>query len=481
MKAGTRTACVLGVVVVGALRGWAGTVEVNSVVQLKGAIERAQAGDRIVVADGKYESPAVIPIARAGTGQEPIVIEAKTVGGVEIAGEAGFRVDESAAYVVVKGFVFTHKAGAVHLAAGAHHCRFTRNVFALKVQGKSTFMTVDGDDNEIDHNTFRDKDTEGQMLFIQGPGTTMCKRNWVHHNLFLDFRNSHKNNASGLHIGSSHRSMDSGFSVVEYNLFVRNVGENEGAICNKSCDNVYRYNTIVDSTELSLRHGHRCLVYGNFILNSEGLRFFGWDHEIFSNYFAGNKTAIQIGNGDGLIPPGPLTVHQKPERVKVVYNTLVDNKANVQMGGRAKGALGADDVVFADNVVKGGNKAVSIAGPMTGAKYEGNIVWQTEGGAGDIPAGGFTEVDPGLVQDGHGIWRLKEGSAAVGRGVGAYPFVTVDVDGQPRSGKMDVGADQLSDESGVNRPLTEGDVGPKALEEEGRALIAGPKAEFIKK
>src|SRR5437764_1009540 len=83
-----------------------------------------------------------------------------------------------------------------------------------------------GDDNEIDHNTFRDKDTEGQMLFIQGPGTTMCKRNWVHHNLFLDFRNSHKNNASGLHIGSSHRSMDSGFSVVEYNLFVRNVGEN---------------------------------------------------------------------------------------------------------------------------------------------------------------------------------------------------------------------------------------------------------------
>ena len=42
--------------------------------------------------------------------------------------------------------------------------------------------------------------------------------------------------------------------AVEYNLFIKCRGENEGMVCNKSCDNVYRYNTITDGTrELSLR------------------------------------------------------------------------------------------------------------------------------------------------------------------------------------------------------------------------------------
>jgi poly(beta-D-mannuronate) lyase len=253
----------------------AATVDVSSLDDLRAAINGARPGDRIVVADGKYTSTGAITIAKAGTDRQPIVIEAKTVGGVEIDGEAGFTLEAPAAYVVVKGFLFTHKAGAMTIPAGVHHCRVTRNVFALRVTGRSTFLSVDGDDNEIDHNTFRDKDTEGQMCLVQGPGTTMAKRTWVHHNYFLNFKRTGRNNATGLHIGSSHRSMDSGYAVVEHNLFVRNVGENEGAICNKSSDNVYRFNTIVDSTELSLRHGHRCQVYANFMFNSDGVRFFG--------------------------------------------------------------------------------------------------------------------------------------------------------------------------------------------------------------
>jgi poly(beta-D-mannuronate) lyase len=453
------------------------TVDVSSLAELKTAIDKAEPGDRVVVADGKYTSSGPIPIARAGTYEKPIVIEAKTVGGVEIDGAAGFRLEKPAAYVVVKGFVFTHKAGSMEIAAGAHHCRVTRNVFALKVDGRATYLTVDGDDNEIDHNTFRDKQTEGQMLFVQGPGTKMAKRTWVHHNYFLDFRKGAPNNASGLHIGSSHRSMDSGFSVAEHNLFVRNVGENEGAICNKSSDNIYRYNTIIDSTELSLRHGHRCQVYANFMLNSSGLRFFAHEHQIYSNYFERCRPAIAIGNGDATIPPGPLTSHQRPDRVKIVYNTLVNNRGNVQMGGRNKG-LGADDLVFADNIIQGGNKAVSIAGPLKDPKWQGNIIWNTEGGAGDIPSAGFTTVDPKLVKDEGGVYRLSSRSPAIGKGVGAYPFVTIDVDGQPRpKEKLDVGADQFSSEPPINRPLTPADVGPNAPEKPDRPLIAAPSAQ----
>src|SRR3954468_9815679 len=87
----------------------AATTEVKSLDDLKSALDKANPGDHIVVADGKYDSKSPITLARAGTQEQPIVIEAKTVGGVEIAGDAGFKLAAPAAYVVVKGFVFTHK------------------------------------------------------------------------------------------------------------------------------------------------------------------------------------------------------------------------------------------------------------------------------------------------------------------------------------------------------------------------------------
>jgi poly(beta-D-mannuronate) lyase len=454
-------------------------VDANSVEQLQAAIDKALPGDHIILADGKYSATAPIKIAKAGTAELPIVFEAKSVGGAEISGEAGFRLEAPAAYVVVKGFVFTHEAGSMRIEAGVHHCRVTRNDFALKVPTKGTYLDVLGDDNEIDHNTFRDKDTEGEMLFIQGPSADKCARHtWIHHNCFVDFKNSHKNNASAVQIGLSSRSMDSAFSVVEFNLFLRNVGENEGAVCNKSCDNIYRYNTIIDSTELSLRHGHRVQAYGNFIFNSDGIRFFAHDHEIYSNYFENCHPAITIGNGDGLIPPAALTAHQRPEGVRVVYNTLVDNRANIQMTARKNG-LGAVDVTIADNLIVGGPKAVTIAGPFENPKWEGNVLWRTA--AGDLPKEAFTMVDPGLTKDGLGVRRLTSSSPLIGKGVGSYGFVQVDVDGQPRGQRIDVGADQVSEALPMNRPLTAADVGPKAAEEERRAMLLAPKAEWIKK
>ena len=455
----------------------AGTIDASSVDDFKRAIDGAKPGDHIVLADGRYNVTDTITIGKSGTAEQPIVIEPKSIGGAEITGDAGFRIEKPAAYVVVRGFVFTHKAGSMHVGAGVHHCRITRNVFALKVEDRATYLSIAGDDNEIDHNTFRDKDTEGQMLIVDGPnGSTVAQRTWIHHNAFLDFKQTHKNNASGLHIGSSGRSMSSSFSVVEHNLFVRNVGENEGAICNKSSDNIYRFNTIIDSTELSLRHGHRCQVYGNFILNSQGLRFFANDHQIYSNYFSGNKPALAIGNGDATIPPGALTSHQRPDRVQVVFNTFVNNTANVQMGGRNNG-LGANDLVFANNIIVGGNQAVSIKGPLGGnPKWEGNIVWNTEGGPGDIPASGLTSVDPKLAKDDAGIYRLSQDSSAAGKNVGSYPFVTIDLSGRTRSGAPVVGAEEPSStDAKPSLPLAVSDVGPGAPEEKDRPLISAPE------
>jgi poly(beta-D-mannuronate) lyase len=463
-----------------ALSGTAGMlaaaeIKVNSLPALEQAIAKAVPGDHIVLAGGHYDSSGPIAVAAAGTKEHPIVITAETVGGVEIKGEAGFRLVRPAAYVAIRGFIFKHKAGEMDLPAGVHHCRITRNVFELAVAGRARYLSVAGDDNEIDHNTFRHKSTEGQMLQVQGPrNSEMAQRTWIHHNYFHDFANSRRNNSSALHIGHSARSMTSAYSVVEHNLFVRTQGENEGAICNKASDNVYRFNTFgQESTELSLRHGKRCLVYGNYFLGGNGLRFFSHDHRIYSNYFENCRPAIAIGNGGATIPPGPLTSHERPERVHVVYNTLVNNRQNVRMSARRNG-LGATDLVFANNIIVGGNEAVSIDGPLTNPTWQGNILWANEGGPGDIPADGFTSVDPKLAKDANGRHRLEPASPAIDKGAGSYSYAAQDIDRQPRGNAKDVGADEHSKQPAINHVLTPADVGPNAPEEQ-RPWISEPK------
>jgi hypothetical protein len=450
---------------------------VTSLPALQEAIGRAVPGDRIVLADGVYESGAPLVVGCSGTGAAPVVIEAASVGGAEISGAAGFEFAEPAAFVVLRGFRFTHQAGTVRVPAGVHHCRLTRNVFQLDIPegGRAPYLVVAGDDIEVDHNTFRHKATEGQMLYVQGPGSDgMAQRTWVHHNFFYDFKPT-ANNCSAVHIGHSARSLTPAHSLVEHNLFVNCRGENEGAICNKSCDNTYRYNTIGEgSTELSLRHGNRCLVYANYFLGCSGLRFFGDDHRVFSNYFERCRPAIAIGNGGGDVPPAALTSHDRPQRVHVTFNTLADNRENVRMSRRNRG-LGADDLVFAHNLIVGGESAVTTDGPLARPAWEQNVIWDNDGGPGDLPLGGYTELDPGLMRSTDG--PLRPAASALAQASRdhdpRFAYVTVDIDGQPRGAVAVPGADQPSTAPSLNPILTPDDVGPGAREPE-RPLIMAP-------
>lgn len=440
------------------------TVLVGSLAELQQAVDAARPGDEIVLAKGTYTSDGPVTINCAGRQGKPVVVRAQEVGDVEIKGKAGFTFGESAQWAVVEGFKFAHSSVTMLLPAGTKHLRVTRNEFALQndvsKQVNVPTIEVSGDDCEIDHNFFHDKATQGCWVTVQGPGKEeMAQRTWIHHNEFKNFVPT-ANNCSAIQVGLSWRSMHSGFALVEHNLFIKCRGENEGLVCNKSCDNTYRYNTAMEGTrELSLRHGNRCQVYGNYFLNTDGLRFFGHDHRIYSNYFEGCRPAIHVGNGDATIPPGRLQMHDEPVGVVVAFNTLMNNQEDIIMSPRGK-PYGAANVTIADNVIVGGPQAADIQGPMKGAAWEGNVVWKTE--VGSIPAGGFVKMDPGLEKGADGIWRPGAGSAVVGKAVGNFPFVTVDVDGRGRGAVKDVGASQVGGSGEVNRVLTERDVGPGA-------------------
>lgn len=441
----------------------AATINVNSIAALQSAIHDASPGDILILADGVYTTNDPITVIKQGSASQPITITSQTIGGVEIRGSSGFQINSPATYIIIKGLKFTHSTGTAWIATGATHITFTRNIFecAPAGAGNKPYLSISGDDAEISYNTFQNKNTEGCMITIQGPGSSgMAQHTWIHHNLFDNFEPSGANNSSAIQPGLSSRSLTPAHTLIEHNLFLDCRGENEGIVANKSTDNIYRYNTFGPGCrEVSLRHGDRMKVYSNFFIGSTGLRFSGDDHHIYSNYFEDCDVAINCTNGDGDVHNGDdLRSHDRPDRVQIVFNTLVNNQTNYRMPDRS-GGLGATNITFANNIIQGGNP-ISLDGTYSNPVWSGNILWDVAGG--DMPASGYTTVNPQLSKDDNGVFHIDSHSPAVNVSANSYAYVTLDIDGHPRSANRDVGADECSTAAVTNRPLTVADVGPHA-------------------
>jgi poly(beta-D-mannuronate) lyase len=453
------------------------TLRASSVDQLQSRIDAAQAGDHVVLQNGTYSTLRPVDVCRRrGTERAPIVIEAESIGGATLGGAAGFAFEE-AAYVVIQGFRFTH-AHTQTIAASAHHIRFTRNVFELAPEVRHS-VQVEGDDVEMDHNVFQNKKTIGVYLAVTGPGgdpaLAMAQRTLIHHNGFYDHAFPGSNGGEGIRLGLSGLSLLSAHAVIEYNLFERHNGDPE-AISVKSSDNVVRYNTVRDSKGgIVLRHGNRTTVAGNFVLGGRcGIRFYGNDHRIFDNYIAGASAespqekgwgaAITVGSGSVLDHLPEHTRAERrgrdaPERVIVAFNTLVGNAQSIAGEHRE---FGPRDCVFANNVIDAerGPLVDLHADPPAGFRWEGNVVWGAPD-VGDMPEAGYRRVDPQPAMI-DGLYRPTASSPLHGSATGSFPEVSVDMDGQERGAKKDVGADERSQAPVVRRPLTRADVGPES-------------------
>lgn len=449
----------------------AATYTVGSIASLTTRIASAVAGDIIIVSNGVYVSSSAINIDKVGTAANPITIRAETIGGVEITGTKGFTLSSPAAYLTIQGFKFTH-AGNISISSGTSHCRFTRNVVELAIPAGSSmsFISINGDDVQIDHNELRNKSTLGQMLDIAGTNGQVARRLWVHHNYFHDFTKPGGNGAETIRWGLSGLSLSTGDGLCEYNLFVRCRGENE-IISNKSSGNTYCYNTVLDCVggEISQRHGNDCLYYGNYMRNTQGMRVFGDRHKIFNNYFESNSVGVNMGDGDGDVYHGArLTAHDRPDDNVVVFNTFIGNGRHYEMVGRT-GELGSSNTVVANNIFLGGGSMASInrSAPYTGT-WSNNICWQTSS-AGNMPATGYTIVNPQFAKDSSGVYHLQPGSPAINSGKGSFDcygvystfsYVTNDLDGQPRDANKDIGADEFSAAPILAHILSTNDVGP---------------------
>lgn len=435
---------------------------VASPAELSALDNKLQPGDTVTLRDGSWQDAALVFHGK-GTEQAPITFRAATPGKVVLSGSSTLVIDGE--WLVVTGFFVKDGAGpAEGIALKGTHNRVTET--AMIGGTYKHFFRVFGHECRVDHCYFEGK-TSGEPTF-QVEVDFQPNNDRVDHNHFGPRPPLGRNGGETMRIGYSWQSMNNSRTVVEQNLFDRCDGEIE-IISSKSCENTYRGNTFLDCAGmLTLRHGNRCVIDGNFFIGhhkkgSGGIRIIGDDHVITNNYIEGvMQGAFWITGG---VPHAELVQYFRARDCILAFNTVVDSQgpylhldAGVGTSGRT---LYPESITIANNlfsVPEGGELLKGIEGE--GFKWAGNLVAASFTSASHR---GLAFTDVKLARGADGLWRPAEKSPARGAAEGDFAAVKTDIDGQPRTGKFDVGCDQLSDGPVTNRPLTAADVGPSWL------------------
>ncbi|WP_418263701.1 chondroitinase-B domain-containing protein [Flavobacterium faecale] len=438
---------------------FATNVTVTSISQLQIEINKATAGTEIIVKNGIYTTNSQISVKDViGIESEPIIIRSETIGGVTINGKDGFVLQGSTQYVIIKGFVFKHEA--YHsLFNSASHCTFTRNVYECIKDSEagdlsSTYLAISGSNNEVSYNTFQNKNFRGPMLSLQGSNGKIAPNNWVHHNHFKDFTTSDADNDNTAvqpgygKFGNSRANM-----IIEHNLFENLSADAEGVLSAKCWDVTFRYNTVKNCLHTCLRNGQEHKVYGNYFYNSK-LRFSDSNHKLYNNVFIGDNAGIILFSRLEASKPTGYS-HIRPVNCFIGFNSFIKNsKAFISNGDG-----GSQNLKIVNNIFYECSNAVEEAGAkMDGVQFDANIVWR--GDKGDHPNDGLINKDPMFEFDSKGIPSIKSNSPAIDHSKGNYEFVLDDMDGQTRSGKKDIGADELGKGNMSVDVLTVNQVGP---------------------
>ena len=450
---------------------------VSTPAQISTALTSARPGDTLTMTNGVWSNAAIV-FKGFGTSTAPYLLRAESYGGVVLTGSSNLRI--TGRHLIVDGLLFKNgssPSGDVIEFRGTNgesdSCRLTNCAIINFSPSDSTkdnkWVSLYGTRNRVDHCYFEGKTNSGATLVVWRP-SDRPNYHQIDHNHF-GFRPVLYgwNGGETIRVGTSDSSLSDSFTIVEYNLFEECNGEIE-TISNKSCGNVYRYNTFVSCQgTLTLRHGNRCTVEGNFFIanhvpNSGGIRIIGEDHKVFNNYVCGTsgsslKSALTLMNG---VPNSPLNRYFQVKRAIVAFNTFVDNVYSMNLGGGRNSELSLPplDCVIANNVVFGSRSPlITVNDTPINMTWQGNIFFGALLGIAPQPQG-IAMVSPQFAMSAEGLWRPGASSPVVNTGAGLFPYVTTDMDGQQRDGQPDVGADEISTTPGEQRPLTRQDVGP---------------------
>lgn len=451
-------------------------VQVANQSELNAAIQSAQAGDTIVMANGIWKD-IEIKLDGNGTAANPIVLMAEDVGQVFVEGSSSL--DMGGQYLVVNGLTFrngqTPSSAAVidfRSDSDCRNCRLTNTSIIDFNSGSDNqkWVSLYGEENRVDHCLFKGKTDGGTLLVVWLKSGSGRVNHLIDHNQFLDRPDLGANGGEIMRLGDSNTSMQECGTIVEYNYFENCDGEIE-IISNKSGFNIYRYNTFFNNNgQLTLRHGNDCRVEGNFFFGnnksgSSGVRVIGDRHVVVNNYFQDLEGTGQFRsaiNVIGGVVDSPLNRYFNATDAVVAFNTIVNCKSSLSIGG--DGTSGSEEFeppincTIANNLVfnESNNDLIDIINAPVDFEYAKNMYQASSLGAN---VSGWESKDLSLTTvevNGYSLKKLTDQSPAIDAS-DAIVSVTKDFEGQTRN-NPDVGSDEFSTETvtifPVNKELT---------------------------
>jgi poly(beta-D-mannuronate) lyase len=461
----------------GALRAREFTVKTND--QLKSALDRAGAGDVVILTKGGWNDADIV-VSKGGRLGSPVVIRAEVPGETILSGSSSLEIN--APYVTVDGLFF--QAGSVTKQAvilfNSDH-GVVKNT-AIADYNPPSFETgyywvfFNGESNTLDRCYFKGKNNRQPLI---GNAIEQSRRHLITRCYFKNIPHAEANGREIIRVWGAGKfgpnDKDGAYFTIAENLFDHADGEGTEIVSLKSNHNKLLNNTVIATRGcLNIRRGNFNIVQGNIILGqgaegAQGLRMSGERNLIQGNYVSGTEYGIQASTGEFI--KTALTPAYKPdikgksgeeERIAAYPQnkdvTISDNVtfdvagADLEMGGGYKKHWPeAQLVLLPENCTvknnrfvrpKGGDSITGTtpdkAGPLARFAFKPNAY------SGNVLAGG------------------KNTFAPAASGVRAQPLPSGWTEARERA---------------AFKPLTAKDVGPAwviALREAGKFLIESP-------
>jgi len=318
------------------------TVSAGDNSALEQAMEQAQPGDRILLANGTW-SDLVLTLDMKGTPEKPIRIAAETPGQVFVEGQSCLYI--SGEYLQIDGLHFRngHTPGKAVIqfrdsqGQVANHCRLTRIAIDHFTQpsrhDRDHWIEFYGRHNSLENSTLLGKSNRGPTvrIFLKG-NESIYNYHRITGNYFGPRPRMGGPQAETMQIGDSGTSMTPSHTLVADNFFNRCNGEVE-IISSKSNFNEFRNNIFyLSEGSLVTRHGNYALIDGNLFIGSDnnpyigGVRLINTGHWVTNNYFYKLRAdefraPLAIMNG---IPKSPLNRYNQVTDAVIAHNTWVD-------------------------------------------------------------------------------------------------------------------------------------------------------------
>ncbi len=453
----------------------AGEIPAGDANALEKAFAEAQPGDVILLGDGTWRDIEIV-FRSVGTAEAPITLKAKNPGQVILSGRSSLRL--VGRHLVADGLLF--KDGGLasgHVVAfrgdsdeESSDCRLTNSViidYNPADKASSNWVSIYGARNRVDHCRFVGKNTASPLLVVWLNGQPNDHR--IDRNYFGRRSFDGENGGETIRVGDSKTSLQNSRTIVEENLFEDCDGEVE-IISNKSCENIYRHNTFRrNAGTLTLRHGNRCVVEGNWFFgegkaSSGGIRIIGEDHRVVNNYLA-DLTGERFFSALGFMaaiensePSGYVQI----KRAVVAFNTVVNCRNSIFIGigyGSRKRTLAPQDCLLANNIVVGqsGPLVTQFVEPVR-LTWLGNTFFGADTGL--AANSGITVQNPGLGRDDVGLWVPSPDAPLPAAFAPELNGVREDIFGRPRGENRESGCMQISSDAPRRfAPLTAKNVG----------------------